>query len=265
MSLNPQFIHWGFAAIFAVIGLGNLFRSNMIAAVPGSLLRRRDSAFEERVDEVLCRRRRLENVSVGLRAAPSILCFAAAVLAAFTRIQPGLLYGALLLGISCAMAGTFLQLRNRGPVRAAILSQRSASSVIPALWFVLAIIEAFTALAGLQVSGEELSSAFVCVSTVICAVLAWRVTEMRALLTGEDPEVEEFVDRSVRFNRAGSVLFLAFAQSFVFLSGILPIAHSSLVSDAQLASLVLVVAYTAWYLIALFRRGAGTARQAPTS
>jgi hypothetical protein len=251
---NPLLLHWGYAAIFAVMGFILLFRSNMVAAVPGSW--RRDSAFEERVEEALCRRRRLEDVPVGLRVAPSILCFVIAALTAFSQIPPGVLYGVLMFGISIAMAGTFLQLKNRGPVRAAMLSPRSSSAVIPAYWFVLAIVDAVTALAGLQVPGEQLGSVFVCVSTLVCTVLAWRITEMRALLTGDDPQAEEFVDSRVRFNRSAGVLFFAFAQSYVFLSGVLPVAHSRLVASAQFTAMVLVAIYIIWYLIALFQKSA---------
>ncbi len=251
-----HYLHWFWTAFFAAFGAGILAasRGELGAKRAAWLLRLQDPAIKPRVRAALGKRSEMEQLSPLVKIVPAIVSFMLAAVAAFTSIEPAVLYGALLLAAAFAMAVAFVQLRNRQPVRVAVLSHRVPTAVIPPVWFAVAAVQALLALSALSVRADALGALFVCVSTLTCAVLAWRVTEMPALLAGDDIEVEQFLDERLRFHRAASVLYLALAQSFVFITQVAPFHPQAQLQYAEIASAVLWAGYSVWFFVRLLRK-----------
>jgi hypothetical protein len=251
-----QILHWYWVAILAVFGLALIKTSGELglSSRVSRMIRTTDCETGSRIREVLRKRIKLEQLSPAFKIIPGCVSLAAAAIAAFTPVQPFVLYSFVLLILACSMAFSFRQLRNRQPVRVAVLAHRSPQSVIPPVWFALAIVQGAAPLAALTIAGGMLSAIFVSVSTFACAALAWRVTEMPALLAGSDLPVEQFVDARLRLHRAASVLMLAFVQSFIFLTQMNAYAPNSIVQTAVYGSLAIWLVYSVWITVTLLRK-----------
>lgn len=251
-----QFLHWFWVTFFAVFGIGVLVmpRSEIGAKRTGWLLRVEDESVKSRVQAALRKRCEMEKIAPFVKIIPGAVSLIVSAVAALTPVEPGVLYGIVLLSGALSMTLAFVQLRNRQPVRVAVLSRRSASAVIPAIWFAAAALQGVLALSVLRVQADALGAVFVCVSTLACTILAWRVTEMPALLAGDDVEVERLLDERLRFHRAASVLFLALAQTFVFITQVAPFHPEASLEFATIGSAFLWVAYSSWFFIRFLRK-----------
>jgi hypothetical protein len=139
-------------------------------------------------------------------------------------------------------------------LRCAPEAQRSASSIVPPIWLLAAAAQGVLALFVAEVPSEAIGGVLICVSTIACAALAWRVTEMPALLSGDDITVEQIVDARLRQRRAAVILYFAFVQTFVFLTQIGARHQSVTLNDVTTASTVLLFAYTVWFMYTFLRR-----------
>jgi TRAP-type C4-dicarboxylate transport system permease large subunit len=147
------------------------------------------------------------------------------------------------------VALAFWRLRNSQPTRVAALTVRTSESVIPAYWFVASAICALLVLSFGSSRGYELSAIIVCVSALLTTFIAWRMTLLPALLTGEDIPAEELVDQRLRFNRSTTCMIYALVQTFVFCSQFGDLNAQQLAIAAL--SLVLWAAFGIWFT---FRR-----------
>jgi len=243
-------LHWFWPAFFTLFGAFMWWRPPVDASCAVCTAGVDDSDTVSRIRRVWSKRRETEHISTGIRLLPVAASFAFALVTAFTPGSNGIFYGALMLVMSASAAGAYLQLRNSFPVRVAVLQQRKPGSVVPFPVFALIALQGIFALVALSQPGldTKLGAMFVCLSSLFCTWLAWRVTQMPALLAGDDIAIEQFVDNRLRFQRAASILIYASVQSFVFLS------FARAPDWSVGATGLLWMCYSAWYLVRMFRK-----------
>lgn len=95
---------------------------------------------------------------------------------------------------------------------------REPEHVIPAVWFFLGMVLALCSLAYLARPAWALASATVCLSSALTLFIAWRLTHLGAILSGQDLVAERIVDERIRFYRSSNAVMLAYAQPFIFVS-----------------------------------------------
>ena len=161
------------------------------------------------------RRVQAEGKTVPLGAWIGWFSFVLGIVAAMGA-DPTLLYAALCFGTTLGVAAAFLQVRNSQPTRVALLSARYPESVIPSYWFYAAIISALMLLSFAIVGKHAAAADIVMVSALLCIGMAWRLTALPALLSGEDIPAEQVIDDRLRFYRSRAAMMLAVVQTFVF-------------------------------------------------
>lgn len=174
--------------------------------------------WEARVQRAIDRRQLAEGSPAPLGRSTGVASLALSAASAFTRVPPSLLYAILCLVIVAVAATAFWKLRNTQQKRVAVLSSRTPDKVISPFWFVLAAVSAFLILPFAEYPQWTLAAIVVCVSSLLTAFIAWRLTMLGAILSGDDIAAEQFVDDRLRSYRVSSVLLLALIQPFVFAS-----------------------------------------------
>jgi hypothetical protein len=216
MTLNhayPQTLHWMWAGLFVFLGIfvvaKELFGGEgSFHAADRETLRRLDEAFDRRHEPEGPSR-----VRAFRWGAASIIL---AILAAFTQIQFIILYDMLCLLGAAFSAASYLQLRNSADKRVAISAPRKTTAVVPAYWFAAFAIAGLSILVYARAPQFTLSSLLVCASTLVTTLVGWRVTPLRAILSGVDIPAEHVVDDRMRFMRSASTLVLASVQPAAF-------------------------------------------------
>jgi hypothetical protein len=259
-ELSSLFLHWFWVAFFITFGAYLIMRRRSLSPVSAAVgafgtckIRARDASTQQRLDAAAARRENSEHIPsyVGLYMGAAAVLMG--VIAAFTWIQPALLYGVLCSDLAIIMAAAYLHLRNSQPRRIAMLSVRTPDSVIPSYWFILSAIAALALLTYATQSQFAISSAVVCVTTLVTTAIAWRLTQLPAMLAGVDVPAEQVVDDRLRFSRSASALILAMVQPFVFCSQTI-VVHTSIAQTATLAfASVIWIAFCAWVIAKQFR------------
>jgi hypothetical protein len=244
-------LHWIWAAVFFGLGIFLMLRGGRIASPDRVFCRMRfaepDAAdAEPRIREAVARRQRAEAPKAPLGVWMGIVSIALSAAAAFSSVSVGLLYTILCLAIAGASAQVFLQLRNSNRTRVAVLSIRTPAEVISPYWFVLAAGSACWTLVFIDQPGLKLASVLVCVSAIFTSFIAWRLTTLGAILSGDDLPAEKIVDDRLRFYRSSTALVLAYMQPFVFATQ--TVEDSPLKWIAAIATFLLFIAYAAWML-----------------
>lgn len=174
---------------------------------------------------------------------------------AFTSAPVAVLYAILCLVIAMLAAGVFMQLRNTQQKRVAVLSARTPDKVLPPYWFALALLSSLSILPFAERPEWTFAAIAVCISSLATAFVAWRLTQLGAILTGEDIAAEQYVDDRVRSYRVSTVLLLALIQPFVFATQV-PDEFGRYAQIAVAISAVVMLAFGAIYI----RAQRGTAR-----
>lgn len=230
---------------------GGLFTANLCG------LDIADPVLKQRVAQALQERRRVESVPLAFRIAAAIWIALGVLfmLASAEKLLPqwvqSLTYGITCLGLSLLTLGAYLRIRNAQPVRVAMLTRRVPTDVIPMPWFAVAAFSACSTLLGITQanSGEFIAALFVCISALATTGVAWGMTGLPARLTGEDVEIERFIDERVRFNRAASILLLVFGQTFFYFVQAKFFPELSITSIVVLAvDFALYAGYVVWML-----------------
>lgn len=232
---------------------GGLFTANLCG------LDITDPALKARVTRALQARRRLEAVPAIYRIA-AIVWIASGILLMLASgeellpqwVQP-MACGVMCLGLSLLMLGAYLRIRNAQPVRVAVLAPRVPTDVIPMPWFGAAAVSACSTLLGLTQanSGEFFAALLVTVSALATTGVAWGMTGLPARLAGDDVAIEGFIDERVRFNRAASILLMAFAQTSIYF---VQAAFRPELSTATISILAVNLALYAGYLVWMLQR-----------
>jgi hypothetical protein len=248
--MRYEVLHWIWVAFFILFGIYLMFRPDCFTRIRGKFdrpLSRTGEEWRDRVTAAVIRREEAERV-------PKVLGFyiggatvALGIVAALTWIEPGLLYGVMCLVLAAVSGITYLQLRNMQSKRVAVLAPRTAASVIPAYWFLLAVVAALSILAFAVRPEVRAATIIVCVSSLITTAIAWRLTRLPALLSGQDVALEKIVDDRVREVRSGHILGLAIVQLFVFCSQVLDNATAPQLA-AHFFSLAAFLVYFGWFM-----------------
>jgi hypothetical protein len=215
-------LHCIWAGVFFGLGIFLLIRGDRMATVKRAFCWTRfaDDAhpdqWEARVQRAIERRQIAEGAPARLGVWMGAGSLALSALTLLTNIPVGLLYALLCLVIVAVGASAFLQLRNTQQRRVAVLASRTPDQVIPPYWFLLAALSACSILPFASRSQWTLATVLVCISSLVTAFIAWRLTMLGAILTGDDVPAEQYVDERVRTYRCSTVMVLALIQPFVF-------------------------------------------------
>lgn len=248
MTTRDMYLHFVWAAVFLIGGGYMLLRPDCFTRIRGPFGRRLqvdDAQMQARFDAAVARREQAERLPRALGLYIGGITIAVGIIAAVSRIQPAVLYGVLCLIMSSITGITYMQLRNMQAKRVAVLAPRSATSVIPAYWYALSIVNALSILTFATHPELRIPAILVCLSSLATMALASRLAHLPALLSGDDVPAEQLVDDRVRTLRTCNVLSLAVVQPFVFCSQLLKYAN-----DVQTATmfftLAIFLAYMAW-------------------
>ncbi|HEY9180051.1 MAG TPA: hypothetical protein VIO32_04990, partial [Candidatus Baltobacteraceae bacterium] len=195
-----HYLHWFWVVFFALFGVFHVFRArNFMSASYADCGLRADCETTARVEAAVERRQEAEGKAVPLGLWNGGLCFVLAAAAATGRIQPALLYAFMCFGMAGGVAAVFLRLRNSQPTRVAVLSARTASSVLPAYWLYAAIVGALGVLAYTTDAAYRDAATIVSFSSLVSIAITWRLANLPALLSGVDIPAEQLVDDRLRF------------------------------------------------------------------
>jgi hypothetical protein len=210
------FLHWWMVAFLTGFGLWML-RSGACIATAGAFVRapRGDAPFAGRLRDAVERREAIESLpgTVIARWVGGV-SLAAAVLAAFTAIPATLLYAVVCVVLAATLAVIYVRLRRAGARRVASLRARSREAALPPWLAALVAVAVVSPLAYVDVS--PLAALLVTVASLLIAVLGERTVHLPALLSGEDPPVDEYVDGRLRSVRAVNLFATATAPAYVF-------------------------------------------------
>ena len=209
-----------------------------------------DCATAQRLKDAQVRRKAAEGISEHLGWLVTIVAFLCAGLTWFTNVVPQLWYALLCLTISGTFGVVVLRLRSALTKRAAQLAPRRLGA--PPWLFIAALISAISLLAFAQDRTLTVAAVLVIMSCIFTTAIAWRVASMPALLTGEDPDVEAFIDDRLRRTRTLMILIYAVVPQFVFAS-FSRYTIDALRFDAWLVTLFAWLAVSAVFLLTLRR------------
>ena len=213
------FLHWFYTAFFIGFGLWQIRskRSSVTGICSGIRLSSREPQdLRERMDGAMKRREQAEGAPAPIGLWVGIPSIALGIIQAFTAVQTGLLYSVLCLVLATATAAAYLRLRNSQRKRVAVLVNRTPASVIPPYWFAVAILSALSVLAYAAEPAFTIAGIFVCISSLLATAIAWRLTQLPAMLSGTDIAAEQAVDDRLRLQRSSAALIYALVQTFVF-------------------------------------------------
>ena len=222
MTIVPKAdLHWVYAGFFAFaavyVALNGRYALNARCAWAGLRVAAGDgSSDDQRIEAAVQRRQAAEGAPAPIGLYLSVVLLLLAAASALNVATLPLLYSILCVVAPLITAVTFSQLRNLQPIRAAVLTVRTSGSVIPVYWFVAAALSALFALSFVNVPSYTIPAVIVCISSLATIYMAWRMTLLPAMLSGEDIPAEQLVDDRLRFNRSTMCMFYALAQTFVF-------------------------------------------------
>ena len=149
-----------------------------------------------------------------------------------TAVMANLLLGVVAYGLAmCALAASlgigYLQMRNRGTTRAALLAPRTLTTVVPIAWYPAAALVALAPLTFLDVPGLALGAVLVSLSSLATFAFAVASNGMAAIMPGVSPRVEVCIDRRVRRCRVVGLFAICLAVPFVFVAMAAPFSPES--------------------------------------
>lgn len=216
------FLHWFWTAFFVLFGVFMMTRGhNYLSACSADCfmkVKTDDEDARNRIRAAMKRREDAEGAPFPLGVWLGSFSIVLGAVAATGRVQPALLYAFLCLGMAAGSALVFLRIRNSQSVRVAVLSARSSDSVIPVYWFAIACVSALAVLTYTANPQYRGAAVIVTLSSLLTVAIAWRLTNLPALLTGVDVSAEQIVDGRLRFFRSRAAMVFAVVQTFVFCS-----------------------------------------------
>lgn len=255
--ISQEHVHWLFAAFFTAvavyIALNGRYALNARCAWAGLRVAAGDgSSDDQRIEAAVKRRQAAEGppAPVGLFLSGIFVLLA---LAAAFNVRGMMLFFvlAICVGTPVITVLTFSRLRNLQPIRAALLAVRTSNSVIPAIWFVVAAACALLVLSFANVPGYALPAFVVCISSLTTVFMAWRMTLLPAMISGEDVPAERLVDDRLRFNRSTVCMFYALLETWMFDN--LVRSTTTLQTVVFYVSLACVLAFWAWVTLWRYR------------
>lgn len=248
-------LHWFWVVFFFGFGVYLIWQRDHMGSVRGAcrycaIVAGGDSAGS-RIDDAIVRRQEAEGTPPPTGWWIGVVSIVLSILAAFSPVPVGLLYALLCLTMAAVTGAAFLHLRNTQRKRVAVLSPRAPEGTISPLWFFLSVVCAISILVFLADPVWALPAALVCASALGTTLIAWRLRELGAILSGVDLPAEQVVDNRLRLYRSSIVLMFAFIQPFVFASQIV---HRSGIED--IVSIVPSLAWLSFFFWMLWRQRA---------
>jgi hypothetical protein len=215
-------VHIVWAVVFFSLGVFLMIRGDRMTAVRRAFCWSRfsgdaaASGWDARVRSAIERRQIAEGPPLPIGRWTGAASMLLSLACAFTSTPVAVLYAILCLLIAMVGAAALQQLRNTQQKRVAVLTSRTPGKVLPPFWFVLAVLSAVSILPFTEHPQWGFATVAVCMSSLATTFVAWRLTHLGAILTGEDVPAEQFVDDRVRSHRVSTILLLALIQPFVF-------------------------------------------------
>ena len=214
MNVAP-WVHWYMAAFFVLFGAILIAKRRRLADACTLVPRIcGDDLAQERLHRALEQRSSAEAISTSLGVGVGLCSIALGVLAVFPWAPVVLLYAFMTLSLAFDLVRTYVRMRGAGRRRAASLVARRPWLVVPWYVFVLAFVAVLSPL--VTVRGADFTGAIVAVSGLLILITAWNVASLPALLIGEDPVVERFVDERLRLVRTLNLIATSNAPAVVF-------------------------------------------------
>jgi len=253
-------LHWYMVLFFVLFGVWILKSRRCFSSI-GPLIRKPsdDSPYARRLRDAITKREDLEGLpGAGMARWIGGASLAAALLAALTPIPDTLLYAIVCVVLAGTLAAAYLRLRRAGGRRIASLRARTRQAAVPAWLSALVAVAAVSPLAYIDLA--PLAASLVAAAGLLIAALGDRVVHLPALLTGEDPAVEEYVDDRLRAVRSVNLFATATAPPYVFEAITFTIAvveHQARFATIHLAAmlfaLVALLVSCAWQLVQIRR------------
>ncbi len=214
----------------------------------------RDPKLKERFVPVVDRRKELEGDNAWARRITGLSATLFGVLVLLRAINPVIGYALICAVLAIVTSQIYLKMRNRSERRAASLQPRTTTSAVPAVWYVGAVLSAILPVTLVGYPNLRISAAIVAVACAAIVAVAARTAKMAALLAGDDPDVELYVDNRLRWTRVTGQLELAYAASYVFIAMSKPAlpAGSPAITTLYTASWVLFFGFAIWALARFF-------------
>jgi hypothetical protein len=256
MVWTEDFPRWYIGSFLILFGILMIWKGRSFGCCKRFFyLELRDPHLKDRFAPVIERRSELEGDNTTTRR---IAGYCAAFFGALVFLKvtsPVVGYALLCADLAVINSQLYLRMRNRSARRAASLQPRSITSAVPAVWFAGGIVASILPLALWNVHSARGSAFVVAVSCAVIVWLAARTSDMAALLAGDDPDIEVYVDNRLRWSRVAGLLVLAYAVSYVFIamSKVDAASTSALINAAFTASWVLFFGFGIWAAVVFFR------------
>ncbi len=250
-----EFERWYVGGFLAVFGLFIVWKGATLGSCSHFFcLELRDRTLRERFAPVVERRNLLEGDNGWARRITGLSAVLFGVLVLVRTVNPVIGYALLCAVLAIVTSQIYLSMRNRSEHRAASLQPRTATTSVPALWYAGAVLSAILPLATLGYPNLRISAIIVAIACTAIVIVAARTAKMAALLAGDDPEIEVYVDNRLRWTRVTGLLELAYAASYLFVSMSKPElpAGTPSVTALFVASWVLFFGFAIWAIARYF-------------
>jgi hypothetical protein len=249
------FSYWYISIFLIVIGIAAIVSYRYLGDVKRSVrYELRDPRTGERLRRVLERRQEIEGLG-GRQVLIAGVCYVFFGVLALTHVvTPTVAYALGCVDSALVLAVSFSRVRNTSERRAASLSPRTQTSAAPMFGYLGAAVAALLPLILVTQKQVQFAAILVSAASVTILVAAWWTAGMAAILTGDDVDLELYVDERIRRARVCSLLSLAYAVVPVFFAISTPlVTNVPYVGTVEVFSLVLAAAYYLWYGIDRWR------------
>jgi hypothetical protein len=251
-----QFSYWYISIFLMTFGVAGLVASRYLSSSKCNFwLELRDPIIAPRLRAVLDRRDELEGLGRKPVIVGSISYFLFGLLCLLRIVTPAIAYALACADVALMFAWMYARVRNRSQRRAASLAPRRQISVVPPLAFVGALLAAGVPLLFATDATLRVPALLVSLSSLAIVVSAWSIAGMAAVLVGDDPDLEVYVDERIRRARVCSMLGLAYAVIPVFVAVVTRDAPNlPMYNYAFAASMTLTLMFFLWFAIDFMQR-----------
>jgi hypothetical protein len=250
-----EFERWYIGAFLTLFGLFIVWKGAAFNSCTRFFyLELRDPRLKDRFAPVVARRRELESGNDWAWRAAGLSATLFGILVLVKALSPVIGYALLCADFAIVMSQIYMNMRNRSERRAASLQPRTSTSAVPVLWYVGALASAALALTLIVYPNLRVPAAIVSAACVAIVVVAARTSKMAALLAGDDPDIELYVDTRLRWSRVSGLLALAYASGYVFIAMSTPELRGgpSWIAGVETASWVLFFGFGIWAVARYF-------------
>lgn len=255
MHWYTEFERWYIGGFLTVFGLFIMWRGAAFSSCSRFFFfELRDSKLKDRFAPVVERRKELEGDNTFAWRLTGVCAILFGALVLVRIVDPVIGYALLCADLALIMSRIYLGMRNRSEHRAASLQRRTVTSAVPALWYAGAVVSSALPIALIGYPSVRVSAVIVAVACAAIVIVATRTAHMAALLAGEDPDIELYVDSRLRWSRVSGLLTLCFAASYVFIAMSKPELPktSAWVAGVELVSWILFFGFGVWAVARYF-------------